>query len=69
MAFHVGVTDAVPESVTYRLLLPATRMPTSVRIVKRNGALAALLSELAVQAAGSRDRRCAGVALRRRARA
>jgi LysR family transcriptional regulator, transcriptional activator of nhaA len=46
--FRVGVTDAVPRSVAYRLLQPATTLRVPVRIVNRTGRLEALLSDLAV---------------------
>jgi LysR family transcriptional regulator, transcriptional activator of nhaA len=48
MEFRVGVSDAMPESVAYRLLEPATRMPDPVRIVCLEWKLDSLLSELAV---------------------
>jgi LysR family transcriptional activator of nhaA len=46
--FRVGVTDAVPRSVAYRLPPPATPLRVPVRIVNRTGRLEALLSDLAV---------------------
>ncbi|MCK9379990.1 MAG: transcriptional activator NhaR [Sulfuritalea sp.] len=46
--FRVGVSDAVPKSVAYRLLEPAVRMPEPPCIVCREGKLASLLAELAV---------------------
>lgn len=46
--FRVGVSDAMPESLAYRLLEPATRMPDPVRIVCPEWKLDVLLSELAV---------------------
>ena len=45
--FRVGVADAVPKTITYRLLEPATRLPTPVRIVCREWKLDSLLAELA----------------------
>ena len=45
--FRVGVADAVPKPITYRLLQPATRLPTPVRIVCREWKLDSLLAELA----------------------
>jgi len=48
VSFRVGVTDAVPKSVAYRLLRPATALRDPVRIVNRTGRLEALLSDLAV---------------------
>lgn len=46
--FRVGVSDAVPKSVAYRLLEPAVHLPEPPCIVCREGKLANLLSELAV---------------------
>lgn len=48
MEFRVGVSDAMPESLAYRLLEPAMRMPEPVRIVCPEWKLDSLLSELAV---------------------
>ena len=46
--FRVGVSDAVPKSIAYRLLEPAVRLPEPPCIVCREGKLASLLAELAV---------------------
>jgi len=46
--FRCGVSDAMPESLAYRLLEPATRMPDPVRIICPEWKLDILLSELAV---------------------
>jgi LysR family transcriptional activator of nhaA len=46
--FRVGVADAMPESLAYRLLEPAMHMPDPVRIVCLEWKLDSLLSELAV---------------------
>ncbi len=46
--FKVGVVDVVPKSIAYRLLAPALQLPEPVRIVCREGAIDALLTELAV---------------------
>jgi len=46
--FKVGVSDAVPKSIAYRLLAPALKLPEPVRIVCSEGALDSLLAELAV---------------------
>ena len=46
--FRVGVSDAVPKSIAYRLLEPAVRLPQPPCIVCREGKLASLLAELAV---------------------
>jgi LysR family transcriptional activator of nhaA len=48
LAFTVGVVDAVPKMIAYRLLEPALRLGEPVRIVCREGKLEALLAELAV---------------------
>jgi LysR family transcriptional regulator, transcriptional activator of nhaA len=45
--FRAGVADAVPKSIAYRLLEPATQLPTPVRIVCRESKLDSLLAELA----------------------
>lgn len=46
--FRVGVADAVPKSVAYNLLEPATRLTEPVRLVCREWKLENLLSELAL---------------------
>ncbi len=48
LQFSVGVADAVPKVVAYRLLEPAVRLPEPLRIVCREGRLASLLGDLAV---------------------
>ena len=48
VTFRVGVSDAVPKSLAYRLLEPAVALGDQVRIVCREGRLDRLLSELAV---------------------
>ena len=48
LEFKVGVADAVPKSIAYRLIEPATRMPEPVRIVCRESKLDSLLAELAL---------------------
>jgi LysR family transcriptional activator of nhaA len=45
--FRVGVADAVSKAIAYRLIAPATRMPTPTRIVCRESRLDGLLAELA----------------------
>lgn len=45
--FRVGVADAVPKSIAYRLLEPALRLPEQVRIVAREWKLDSLMAELA----------------------
>lgn len=48
MPFRVGITDAVPKTVAYRLLEPATRLAAPIRMQCRTGKFDALLSELSV---------------------
>jgi len=48
LEFRVGVADAMPKSLAYRLLAPAVQMPDPVTIVCREWKLDSLLSELAV---------------------
>lgn len=48
LVFKVGIADAVPKSIAYRLLTPALQLPESVRIVCREGEMKALLADLAV---------------------
>lgn len=45
--FRVGVADAVPKTIAYRLIEPVTRLFTPVRIVCREWKLDSLISELA----------------------
>lgn len=45
--FRVGVADAVPKTIAYRLIEPATRLSDPVRIVCREWKLDSLLAELA----------------------
>ncbi|MBN9133166.1 MAG: transcriptional activator NhaR [Nitrosospira multiformis] len=47
--FRVGVDDAVPKSIAYRLLTPAMGLASPVRIVCREDKLVRLLVELAIQ--------------------
>lgn len=46
--FRVGVSDALPKSLAYRLLRPAVGLPDPVRIVCREWQLDRLLAELAL---------------------
>jgi len=48
LVFKVGVVDAVPKSIAYRLLTPAMQLPESVRIICREGEIKTLLADLAV---------------------
>jgi len=47
IGFRAGVADAVPKSIAYRLIEPATRLRETARIVCREGKLDGLLAELA----------------------
>lgn len=46
--FRVGVADAVPKAIAYRLLQPALELPEKVRLACREWKLDSLMSELAV---------------------
>lgn len=48
LEFRVGVADAVPKTIAYRLIEPATKLPEPVRIVCREWKLDSLLAELAL---------------------
>ena len=48
LEFRVGVADAVPKTIAYRLIEPATQLPGPVRIVCREWKLDSLLAELAL---------------------
>ncbi len=48
LVFKVGIADAVPKSIAYRLLTPALELREPVRIVCREGEMKALLADLAV---------------------
>ena len=48
LQFSVGVADALPKVVAYRLLEPAVRQPEPLRVICREGTLASLLADLAV---------------------
>lgn len=48
VTFRLGVGDAVPKSVAYRLIEPVTRLPEPVHILCREGKLDSLVAELAV---------------------
>ena len=45
--FRVGVAEAVSKTIAYRLIEPATRLPTAMRLVCRESKLDSLLAELA----------------------
>lgn len=46
--FRVGISDAVPKNVAYRLLACVTEMPEPVRLICQEGKLDRLLAELAL---------------------
>ncbi len=48
LQFSVGVADAVPKVVAYRLLEPAMRLPEPLRMICREGKFTSLLADLAV---------------------
>jgi LysR family transcriptional regulator, transcriptional activator of nhaA len=48
LEFRIGVADAVPKTIAYRLLAPALAIDQPVRIVCREWRLERLLSELAI---------------------
>jgi LysR family transcriptional activator of nhaA len=48
LPFRVGISDAVPKNIAYRLLAPATAMPEPVRLNCQEGKLDQLLAALAL---------------------
>jgi LysR family transcriptional activator of nhaA len=46
--FRVGISDAVPKSIAYRLLAPAMALSESIKIICREGKLEPLLADLAI---------------------
>lgn len=46
--FRVGVSDVLPKSLAYRILRPAIKLATPIRIICREGPLDRLLGELAL---------------------
>jgi LysR family transcriptional regulator, transcriptional activator of nhaA len=46
--YRVGIADSVPKSLAWRVVEPALRLEIPVRLVCREGRLAALLADLAV---------------------
>jgi LysR family transcriptional regulator, transcriptional activator of nhaA len=48
LEFRVGVADAVPKTMAYRLLEPALNMPGAVRVICGEGKLPELLGQLAL---------------------
>jgi LysR family transcriptional activator of nhaA len=46
--FRVGISDAVPKSIAYRLLAPAMRLNEPIKIICREGKLEPLLADLAI---------------------
>jgi LysR family transcriptional activator of nhaA len=48
LPFRIGVADSVPKSVTYRVVEPVLHIEEPVRLICREGRLAALLADLAV---------------------
>lgn len=48
LQFRVGICEAVPKSIAYRLIEPALRAQNDLRIICREGSMTNLLGELAV---------------------
>lgn len=48
MLFRVGIKDVMPKMVAYRLLEPALRLETPMRLVCHEGALQDLISDLSI---------------------
>ena len=48
LPFRVGISDAVPKNIAYRLLAPVTEMVEPVRLICHEGKLDRLLAELAL---------------------
>jgi LysR family transcriptional activator of nhaA len=48
LQFRVGVSDAVPKTLAYKLIEPALALPEHGRIVCREGKVAGLMAELAI---------------------
>jgi LysR family transcriptional activator of nhaA len=48
LPFRVGITDVVPKAIAYRLLEPAEREISGLRLICREGKLDRLLAELAL---------------------
>lgn len=48
LTFRVGIADSVSKSIAYHLVEPALRLNDPVRLICREGRLAALLAELAI---------------------
>lgn len=46
--FRVGISDAVPKSIAYRLLAPAMNLDEPIKIICREGKLEPLLGDLAI---------------------
>lgn len=46
--FRIGITDSVPKSVAYRVIEPVLHIDDPIRLICREGRLADLLSEMAV---------------------
>jgi LysR family transcriptional activator of nhaA len=49
LSFRVGIADAVPKAIAYRLLEPALAIPEQVRLVCHEGNFRDLLGQLSVQ--------------------
>ncbi|MEJ8853512.1 transcriptional activator NhaR [Variovorax robiniae] len=49
LIFRVGIADAVPKAIAYRLLEPALAIPETVRLICHEGNFRDLLAQLSVQ--------------------
>lgn len=49
LEFRIGIADAVPKAIAYRLLEPALDLPQQVRLICHEGKFEDLLAKLAVQ--------------------
>lgn len=47
--FHLGIADSVSKSMAYRLVEPALKLGDTVHLICREGRLASLLADLAIQ--------------------
>ena len=47
--FTIGIADVVPKLISYRLILPALKLDTPVRIICRESSSDALVSQLAIR--------------------
>ncbi len=48
LPFRVGISDSVPKTVAYQMLMPALTLPEQLRLICREGRLQLLLAELSI---------------------